>query len=186
MKGPLRPPRVGDMRGQGLNTHLFVLTSVVRKITARRLPGPRSRRPSWIRTATVANDSLGRQNRHWGGHPLPTVHGHHGTKTSGRADRRASPHRPARNASQRACSAAGVRRGAQEAQFDDKVARTRREPVPCPRHRLKPMARRVAHLHHVAATTLHDQARPNDRTPLTVCTDGKSQPRTCRSNTALQ
>src|SRR5216683_3685609 len=64
-----------DMRGQGLNTHRFMLTSVVRKITARRLPGPRSRRPSWIRTATVANDSLGRQNRHWGGHPLPTVHG---------------------------------------------------------------------------------------------------------------
>jgi hypothetical protein len=60
--------------------------------------------------------------------------------------------------SRRVCSAPGVRRGAQEAQFDDKVARTRREPAPCPRHRLKPVARRVAHVHHVAATTLHDQA----------------------------
>jgi hypothetical protein len=82
---------------------------------------------------------------------------HHGTKTSGRADRRASPHRPARNAFAARLLRAEVRRGAQEAQFDDQVACTRREPAQCPRHRLKPMARRVAHLHRVATTTLHDQ-----------------------------
>jgi hypothetical protein len=64
---------------------------------------------------------------------------------------------PPRNASAAWLPRAQVRRGAQEAHSDSKVARARREPAPCPRHRLKPTAHsRAAHRHHAATPTLHD------------------------------
>jgi hypothetical protein len=115
------------MRGQRRNAHRFMLTSSSQHDAARRLPGSRSRRPSSIRPATVANDGLDAR----------TVTGA-AIRCLPSTAPRPWPRRPAR------VLRAEVRRGAQEAHSGGKGARARRALAPRPRCRLKPTARRAA------------------------------------------
>jgi hypothetical protein len=177
MSETYRPHRVGDMRGQGLNAHIFVLTSGSQQDYCPAVARIRSRRPSAIRAAVVPRWRPGRRQPSLG---LPSAACRPRHQDPGRAGRRVM-------LPQRARSAPGVRRGAQKAHSGDNVARGRRELAPCPGCRLRPAGAgprcaRAPCRH----TTLHDPCAGRMKAPLTACPGAKGQCRNCLASTAAR